>query len=120
MLTFKHEADRLRWRALFGYGSLQPSRAQKQVIGWISLFHAYSVTYTGNSAVVTSWFRGDETAHHNGEAVDLRIHGYSPNQRRTMERMALAAGMPIVHVKVGQPDEHWHIGQLATLASEGP
>ncbi len=128
MLTFKHEADRIRWRASFGRTARNlddvwqwvPNCDQVRCLAWISLFHALSVNLTGRSAVVTSWWREDETGHYLGEAVDFRIRGYSRIGRRRLERAALRHGLPIVRVSVGTPSEHWHCGHLATLASEIP
>ena len=114
MLTFKEEYDRIRWRMLFGKSkAAEPSEGEKQVIGWINLFNTLSVAYTGESAVVTSWWRHDESAHGSGEAVDFRSRHYTLSQRDHLQGQAMAAGIPILRLR-----DHWHGGPIATRVHE--
>jgi hypothetical protein len=109
MLIFKHNADRLRYRADYTVAGIYET---------IALFNSLSENLTGKSAVVTSWHRNDNTAHNGGFAVDFRIHHYGPLQRRRLERAAIRHGIPIIQVKKGTPSHHWHCGPVATLAYE--
>jgi hypothetical protein len=119
MLTFKHNADRLRYRSVFVTG--MDGGVQEFTTGayyHIGLFNALSENLTGKSAVVTSWHRDDHTAHNGGNAVDFRIHHYGPLETRRLERAAIRHGIPIIQVKKGTPSHHWHCGPVATLAYE--
>ena len=124
MLTFKHKGDLDDWRSLFGkssmiakYGRLNDDIAA--TVSHITQFNALSELITGRSAVVTSWFRADNTAHYGGRAADFRIRHYESDiEKDRLENAAITAGIPIIRVKIGTPSEHWHCGQLATLAFE--
>jgi len=111
-LTFKNKVDWERWRA--GWGS-------QQVRSWITLFNALSECYTGKSAVVTSWWRGDKSFHQSGLAVDFRRLSaanrnhpqYTERDVTVLERAAVRQGIPVVVVSRGKDNEHWHCGDLA-------
>ena len=121
MLSFKEQSDWQLWR-----DGLERSPADipnQPVRDWITQFNAVSEQITGKSAVVTSWYR-DELAHKAGYAVDFRrLSGanrvkpkYSEVDVEALEKAAVAIGIPVVVIYRGQPSEHWHCGEIATLA----
>ena len=124
MLTFKHKADLADWRSLFGKSSMIAKYGRlhddiSSTVSHITHFNVLSEMITGKSAVVTSWFRSDNTAHYGGRAADFRIRHYESDiEKDRLENAAITAGIPIIRVKIGTPSEHWHCGQLATLAFE--
>jgi len=120
MLTFKEGADLKLWRATFGRIHSDRTAEQRQAISWVTLFNSMSVQLTSKSAVVTSWHRYDDTAHYGGEAVDFRTRHYSRREKSRLQRACIKAGIPLIIVAEGTPNEHWHCGQVATLASERP
>jgi|TARA_Y100000310_G_scaffold134102_1_gene133122 hypothetical protein len=125
MLTFKQQSDLGRWRS--GLSGGDPAEiGPPQARDWIASFNALSEHHTGKSAVVTSWYRDDRTAHRGGHAVDFRrLSGanarfpkYTAQDVEALETAAVGAGIPIVVIKRGTPSEHWHCGEIATLAHE--
>lgn len=119
MLTFKNRADLVRWRAGMGPRRTWLSAADQRTRDRIALFNALSEVLTGISAVVTSWHREDDTAHNGGAAVDFRTRHYDDDQLRDLVGAATAAGLPCIVLYRGQPHEHIHCGEVATLATEG-
>lgn len=99
--------------------------ANQHVRDWITLFNALSEQITGKSAVVTSWYR-DKLAHKGGNAVDFRrLSGankrfpkYTQKDAESLEQAAVAIGIPVVVIYRGLAAEHWHCGEVATLAHE--
>lgn len=87
---------------------------------WISQVNAISQAVTGRGAVVTSWFREDDSAHRGGQAVDFRrlseanqdYPQYTEADVLEIERRALDAGVPLTIVHQGKPTEHWHCGDI--------
>jgi hypothetical protein len=71
---------------------------------WIMHFNALSELVTGKSAVVTSWYRNDATAHRHGSAVDFRrLSGanknfpkYTKKNVEELEQEAIRIGIPLV------------------------
>ena len=122
MLTFKHDDDLKRWRVALPQPDPSPNEARR----WIMLFNALSELHTGKSAVVTSWYRKDDTAHRHGRAVDFRrlseankhFPKYTKKNAEELEAEAVRIGIPVVVVKRGTPAEHWHCGEVATLSHE--
>lgn len=119
MLYFKSESDWQKWRS-----GLAGHNTNQKVRDWITLFNALSEQATGKSAVVTSWYRSDGTSHVGGQAVDFRrlsaanksMPKYTKKNVEDLEKAALAIGIPVVVINRGKDSEHWHCGEIATLA----
>ena len=116
MLTFKQKSDRDTWRR--GEGS-NASRER------ISLYNAISEAVTGKSAVVTSWYRNDNTWHNpeNCEpsvvpCADFRTRIYDDDELKAVLSACIAAGLPAVSLYRGEPHQHIHCGDIMTLAYE--
>jgi hypothetical protein len=126
VLTFKHKSDWQRWRDGFGHSPTAAPVHSLPARDWITRFNAISELW-GKSAVVTSWFRYDNTAHNGGEAVDFRVHHYDPDELRDIAATAVDKGIPVVLIQPGDdrsgphgrsPSAHFHCGEIATLAYE--
>jgi len=109
MLGFKEQSDLLIWRSSEGYK--EPRR-------WISLFNSISECVTGKSAMVTSWYRHDNTAHKMGKAVDFRTRDYSDDELAEILMLCVANGMPVSSLYRGKPSQHIHCGDLMTKKFE--
>jgi hypothetical protein len=109
MLGFKEESDLLIWRKDGG---------DKEVRRWISLFNAISEVVSKKSAMVTSWYRKDRTAHKMGLAVDFRTRIYSDRQLEEILGLCVSNGMPVSSLYRGSPSQHIHCGDLMTKKFE--
>jgi len=109
LLTFKEHSDLETWRK--GEGDKETRR-------WISLFNAISESVCGKSAVVTSWYRPDNTAHKVGRAVDFRTRIYSDEQLAKILGICVMNGMPVSSLYRGKPSQHIHCGDLMTKKFE--
>ena len=110
MLSFKEKSDWQLWRD--GLEGSPADIPNQHVRDWITQFNALSEQITGKSAVVTSWYR-DSLAHKAGYAVKPK---YTEVDVEALEKAAVAIGIPVVVIYRGQPSEHWHCGEIATLA----
>lgn len=110
MLTFKKASDLKIWRSSLG--------DDVESRHWITLFHALSSWFTGKPAVVTSWYRDDNTGHRGGRCVDFRVRHYEDGELAVVMEAAIQAGIPVVMLREGTPHAHLHCGDLATLVSE--
>jgi hypothetical protein len=116
VLGFKHLSDRDKWRS--GAGPIEARRR-------ISLFNAISEAVTGKSAMVTSWHRDDTTWHNPdkcGDMViqccDFRTRIYDDDQLVGLLHACTEAGLPVVSLYRGKPNQHIHLGDIMTLVYE--